>query len=180
MEAQKTIVDQARTVWAIEPRYTEIQFSVKSFYFFHVKGRFTDFKGEIHLDEHDLRGSSVQASIKADSIQTGNRRRDAHLRSADFLDAEKYPVISFESTRVERGRDRDTLRVTGSLMIKGAPKEIVLNVFETDRSRSPQGEEVAYYTATAEVDRIAFGVAYLRGLIGQKVKVTIPSQATRK
>ena len=72
------------------------------------------------------------------------------------------------------------MRVTGALTIKDKSKEIVLDVSEIDRSRSPNGEHVAYYTALAEVDRHDFGLDYLRGLIGRRLKITINVQATRR
>lgn len=180
MEPQRVSADQAHTVWEIEPRYTNVQFRCKSFLFFTVEGRFTDFAGTIHLDEADIRRSVVEMTIKAASVTAGNKRRDARLGSADFLDAQKYPEIHFRSTRVERGRDRDTLRITGTLTIKGTGREIVVDVLETDRSRSPGGEEVAYYTALARLDRFSYGVRSRRGMIGRTIKVIIPTQATRK
>src|SRR5262249_50728518 len=180
MEPQRVSATHSQTIWEIEPRYTSVQFSYKSFFFFTIKGRFTDFAATIFLDEDDIRRSSVEATIKAASINTGNKRRDRHLRSADFLDAEKHPEIGFQSTGVERGRDRDTLRVKGIVTIKGESREVMLDVFETDRSRSPGGEEVAYYTALVELDRVSFGLKYGRGLISRTIKVMIPTQATKK
>src|SRR5262245_50148295 len=108
MEAQRVRSDHPQTIWEIEPRYTSVQFSCKNFFFFTVKGQFTDFAGSIILDEDDVRRSSVETIIKTASIHTAKKSRDKHLRSADFLDTEKYPEIRFQSTSVERGRDRDT------------------------------------------------------------------------
>jgi polyisoprenoid-binding protein YceI len=179
MEPQR-IGSPARTHWIIESKYTTVQFSVKALLFFTVEGGFNDFVGEMVLDESDLRRSSVATTIKAYSITTRSRRRDTHLRSADFMDVEKYPEVLFQSTKVEKGRDRDAIVVTGTLTIKGRSREVVLNVTETDRSRSPQGEEVAYYVAQTKIDRFDFGVTYGRWLIGRTIKVTIQVQATRR
>ncbi len=115
------------------------------------------------LDERDIRRSSVEAALKTASIETGIKRRDAHLRSADFLEIDRYPEIHFQSTKVEPGKDRDTLRITGPLTIKGHSQEIVLDVTEVDRSCSPGGQEVAYYTALVTLDRFDFGVKHMRG-----------------
>jgi polyisoprenoid-binding protein YceI len=101
------------------------------------------------------------------------------LRSADFLEVERYPEIRFQSTRVEKGRDRDALIVTGTLTIKGRSREVVLNVTETDHSRSPHGEEVAYYVAQTTIDRLDFGITQGRGVIGRELKITIQAQASR-
>lgn len=172
--------NQMQTSWVIDPSHTSIEFSVKNFFLFTVKGRLTAFVGTIILDADDICRSCVEATIKAASIDTGSKQRDAHLRSADYLETARYPEIGFQSTKVERGRDRDTLRITGTLTIKGRSQEVVLDVTEVDRSRAPNGQEVAYYTAQGEIDRFNFGVNHLPGLIGRTLKVTINVQAQRQ
>jgi polyisoprenoid-binding protein YceI len=180
MEAPSEIVNHSRALWLIDPTHTTVEFSIKNFFFLTVKGSLTELAGTILLDDKDLRRSSVDATIKAASIATGIQRRDTHLRAADFLEIDRYPEIHFQSTQVEPGRDRDTLRVTGPLTIKGQTREVVLDVTEVDRSCSPSGQEVAYYCALLEIDRFDFGVTHLRGLIGDKVKITINAQALRQ
>jgi polyisoprenoid-binding protein YceI len=106
--------------------------------------------------------------------------RDEHLRGKDFLDAAAYPEIHFQSASVGRGRDRDMLRVNGSLTIKGQSREVALDVTITDRSRSPQGDEILYFAAVAEIDRFDFDVKYARGLIRRTLKVLIQAQATKQ
>src|ERR1044071_8136069 len=116
MEPQKA-ARQADAKWRIDPKYTTVQFSVKLFFLFTVKGSFAEVTGTIERDPSEISRSSVEAAIKSASISTGNRRRDARFRSADFLDVEEHKTIGFKSTKVEKGRDRDTLRVTGTLTI---------------------------------------------------------------
>jgi polyisoprenoid-binding protein YceI len=164
-------------VWQFDPAYTTVEFVVRNLWY-HVKGRFTELEGVIVLDEDDLSRSSVTATIKARSIDTGNKRRDAHLLAPDFLDVEKYPDIVFESTKVQRGRDRDSLDVAGRLTIKDKHVAIALAVNEMDRSRSPNGEEFVYYSATTGLDRHDFGMNYGGGLIGRRLRVTINVQAS--
>jgi polyisoprenoid-binding protein YceI len=171
---------RSQTFWVIEPKYTSFEFSVKNLFFFTVTGKFSDFIGNLVIDDRDIRNSSVDVTIKAPSISTGVARRDNHLRSADFLDVGKHPLISFQSTGVEKGRDRNTLRITGNLSVKGSNKELVLDVEETDHSRSPQGDEVVYFIAQARIDRFDLGVRYGRGFIGRTLKVTVQAQATKK
>jgi polyisoprenoid-binding protein YceI len=175
-----TVRRDTQTVWAIDPAHSAVEFSVKKFFFFIVKGRFTEFAGSIVLDRADIGGSSVEVAIKAASIDTGRKRRDTHLRSKNFLEADLYPDIRFESTKIEPGRDRDTLRLTGSLTIKGKSRELVLEVDELDHSRSPDGEEVNYYGTSTELDRFDFGIGYGRGLIGRLLKISIHVQASRR
>src|SRR5262245_49433280 len=171
--------DSAITVWTIDPQYATVQFSVKML-FLTVKGEFTDFGGKIMLDENDIRRSSVEATINAASINTGVKKRDEHLRTKDFLDVATQPEIRFQSASVGPGRDRDMLRVTGTLTIKGKSRETALDVTITDRSRSPQGDEILYCAVVADIDRIAFGVDYASWLIGRTVKVLIQAQATKR
>jgi polyisoprenoid-binding protein YceI len=179
MQTQRISTD-TQTVWVIDRAHSTVEFSIKNFFFFIVKGCFTDLAGAIVLDQADRGQSSVAVTIKAASIDTGGRLRDTHLRSTDFLEADRFPEIRFQSTKVEPGRDRDTLRITGSLTIKEKSREVVLDVNEVDRSRSPNGEEVAYYSATTEVDRFDFGVNSRRGLIGRTLKIVINVQALRQ
>jgi polyisoprenoid-binding protein YceI len=171
-----TIVSHNRRVWQFDPAYSTVEFVVRNLWY-NVKGRFDVLEGSIVLDEDDIRQSSVTATIKANSIETGNKSRDVHLQAPDFFDVDRFPEIEFKSTKVERGRDRDSLDVEGTLAIKGKRVPIALAVNEMDRSRSPAGEEYVYYSATAELDRFAFGISYGRGLIGRKLKVHINVQA---
>jgi polyisoprenoid-binding protein YceI len=179
MEPQK-VAKQGETVWIIDPKHTTIEFSIRNFFFFTVTGRFTDVTGTAVRDDSDISRSSVEAAVLAASIDTGNKRRDDHLRSKDFLDAERYPDIRFQSASVERGRDRDTFRIPGTLTIRGKSREVVLNVTEVDHSHSPHGEEVAYYGAMIEIDRFDFGINYRRLPVGRKVKISVYVQAVKQ
>ena len=180
MKMQEASENQTRHLWKIDSTHTTIEFAVKNLFFFTVRGRFTGIAGNILLDEDELGRSSVEAFIKAESIDTGSRRRDAHLCSSDFLNVGEYPEIRFQSTKVEKGRDRDTIRVTGELTIAGKSREMDIEVTEVERSRSPQGEEVAYYSFLKKIDRHDFGVSYGRMIIGRTVAVTIHLQAVRR
>jgi polyisoprenoid-binding protein YceI len=176
MQTQKTGTIRPSRVWRFDPAYTTVEFSVRNFWYT-VRGRFRTLEGSMVLDESEISRSSVRARINAASIDTGNKRRDAHLQTADFLDAGKFPDIEFQSTRVARGKDRDSLELEGTLMFKGKTRAITLLVNEMDRSRSPRGEDFVYYSATTELDRFDLGIKYGRGIIGRKVKVTINVQA---
>lgn len=163
--------------WSFDPAYSTVEFRVRNLWYT-VRGRFHTLEGWIDLDETDVNRSCVSATIKTSSIDTGNKRRDAHLRSPEFFDVERFPEIEFTSTNVKRGQDRDSLDLEGTLTFKGQSKRIALAVNEMDRSRSPRGEEFIYYSATTELDRCDLGISYGRGIIGRKVKITINVQAT--
>src|SRR5262245_23888011 len=91
--------DDNMNTWSFDPAYTTVEFVIRNLWF-KVKGRFLDLEGTIVLDEDDISRSSVTATIKVDSIETGNQRRDAHLRARDFFDVERFPDIEFKSTSV--------------------------------------------------------------------------------
>ena len=166
-------------IWRFDPAYTTVEFSIRNLWF-KVKGRFKELEGAIVLDEVDVSRSSVTATIKASSIDTANKRRDGHLILQTFFDAENFPVIEFRSTRIERGKDRDSLDLEGELTIKNKTVPIALAVNEMDRSRSPRGEEFVYYSATTELDRRAFGINYGPGIIGRRLLVNINVQASKQ
>lgn len=163
-------------VWCFDPAYTTVEFKIRNLWY-QVKGHFKVVEGAIELDEGDVNQSSITATIKANSICTGNKKRDAHLLLRDFFDVENFPDIEFTSAKVQRGKDRDSLDVDGKLTIKNKSVPIALAVNEMDRSRSPKGEDFIYYSATTELDRFDFGINYGRGLIGRRLKVTINVQA---
>ena len=180
MQAHKQIAgNESRGIWRFDPSHTVVEFSVRNL-FFTVKGKLSTLEGSIFLDENDITKSSVTAAIRANSIETGMPRRDSHLRSSDFLDASNHPLIQFESSSVGPGRDRDSISVKGLLSIRGKSSEVELEVSEVDRSKSPRGEEVIYYCATAEVDRSRLRIRYGLGVIGRKLKVVINVQASKE
>ena len=172
-----TIDRESRRVWKFDPNYTTVEFVVRNLWY-NVKGRFGVVHGAIDLDEDDISRSTVTATIKANTIDTKNKQRDAHLLQRDFLDVENFPEIEFKSTSVRRGKDRDALELNGTLTVKDKSVPIFLAVNEMDRSRAPSGEEFVYYSATTELDRFAFGISYGRGIIGGRLKVTINVQAS--
>lgn len=176
MQVQKQ--SDGRSVWQLDKEHSSVEFSVKKLFFLTVRGKLTNLDGEIVLDEETLSGSSVAATIKAASVNTGNKRRDTQLRN-EFLDTTNYPTIHFQSAEVGRGRDRDMLTVKGALTIRDKSNQVVLDVTEVDRSKSPNGGEVIYYVAEAEVNRFDFGINAWRGVIGRKLKVVINVQANR-
>lgn len=179
MQPQKQKSSGRQSVWIFDPSHTTVEFGIKNLFFFTVKGHLSALAGTIVLDEADITRSSVVATISADSITTGSKGRDKHLRSRHFLDAGNYPNILFQSSSVGPGDDRDMLRVKGLLTVAGKSGLVELAVSEVDRSRSPQGEEVIYYCATTELDRFDFGIRYGRGVIGRSMKVTINVQASQ-
>ena len=113
---------QTRSTWKIDPSHSLVEFSVRHMMVSTVKGRFAEVQGTIVDVADDPTQSSVEVSIPAASITTSDPQRDAHLRSADFFDAEQFPTITFKSRRIEGSRDQFTL--VGDLTIRGVTREV--------------------------------------------------------
>jgi polyisoprenoid-binding protein YceI len=151
-----------------------------------VKGRFTGVGGTIRCtDEADPSRSSVEAEIDASSISTDDEQRDAHLRSADFLDAESYPKITFKSARVE-ARSKEELRVVGELTVHGITRELTLETTFNGRGKNPWGQEVAGFSAETTINRKDFGLTWNAALesggllVGDKLEIRIEVQAMKQ
>jgi polyisoprenoid-binding protein YceI len=129
------------TTWQIDPAHTTVEFAVKHMMFTTVRGRFKDVKGTIEADEQNPDRSTVNVEIATASIDTGSADRDTHLRSADFLDVENHPTITFRSKRVEgaQKKEGDQFRVTGDLTIRGTTKEITLDCVYAGCSMKDEG-----------------------------------------
>src|SRR5215217_8213610 len=140
MQTQTTGAIPHQSVWRFDPAYSTVEFSIRNLSYT-VHGRFQTLEGAILCDGDDITSSIVTATTKTASLDTGNKRRDAHLCSKQFLDAESFPNIEFRSVRVTRGRDRDSLNLEGQLTIRGNTRAVKLDVNEMERSRSPAGEE---------------------------------------
>lgn len=173
------------SIWAIDPAHSEVGFSVRHMMVSSTRGRFADVKGTIVLDEQDLSRSSVEAEIGVASIDTREERRDAHLRSGDFFDAEQWPTITFRSTKVEPlGRDR--ARVTGDLTIRDVTRQVTFEAELNGRGRTPWGTEVAGFSADLKLNRKDYGLTYNVALetggflVGDEVKIHLDVEAGKQ
>src|SRR5215210_5247972 len=115
MSAIATSVVVPTGTWTVDPAHSKVGFAVKHMGIATVRGEFTDFEGTLEIAE-DLASAKAYGTVKAASVDTNEPQRDAHLRSADFFDAETYPELAFESTRVE-AIDEDTYRIVGNLTL---------------------------------------------------------------
>jgi len=173
------------TVWQIDPKHTLVEFAVAYLALTTVKGRFTGVSGTIRANEADPARSSVEVEIDAASLETSEGRRDSHLRSADFLDVERFPTITFTSTRVE-GAGPDRLLVHGDLTIRGLTHAVVLDTHINGRSRNLDGFEVAGFTAQTQIRRQDFGLTWNQTLetggvmVGDTVSLQLEVQAIRQ
>ena len=165
------------TTWKIDPAHSSVEFAVKHMMITTVKGRFTDVTGDIQFDEGDPTGSRADIRITAASIDTREAQRDAHLRSADFFDVDKFPTLEFRSTRIEGGPDE--FDMAGKLTIHGVTRPLTLKVTHEGHGKDPWGGERAGYSATTAIKRSDFGLNWNAALetggflVGDTVKITL-------
>lgn len=175
------------TTWTIDASHSAAEFSAKHMMITTVKGRIADVRGAITLDEANLGNSSVAVELAAASIDTRSEQRDAHLRSADFLDADRFPTIVFRSRRIEGAKlaEGDGFRVVGDLTIHGVTREVALDATYEGRGRDPWGGERVSFSATTKIDRREFGLTWNAALeaggvlVSNDIRIQLEVQAVR-
>ena len=165
------------STWAIDPSHSQVGFSIRHF-FSKVPGSFTKYSGTIVYDPEKPTASTVKAEIEATSISTNNERRDNHLRSEDFFYVEKFPTITFESTKVTSVGD-GKLMVEGNLTMRGVTKPATLDVTFLGAGPGMQGEQRAGFEAVTKVNRKDFNILWNKALdhggtmLGDDVEIRI-------
>ena len=164
--------------YAIDPAHSFANFAVKHLLVSTVHGRFSELSGTVSYDEKDPSKSSVVAVIKTSTVNTDNQKRDTHLRSADFFEAEKYPEIRFESTKVE-GTGNGELKVTGNLTMKGVTRQITLPV--TLAKAEANGKVRIGVETAIQLNRFDYNVSYdpTGATVGKEIKIDINLEAVR-
>jgi polyisoprenoid-binding protein YceI len=172
----------ATSTWSIDPAHSVAEFKVKHMMISNVKGQFTGVAGTLRLDESDLTQSQIEATIDASSIATGEAQRDAHLKSADFFDVEKFSTLAFRSTRIRRTGDGG-LAVEGDLTIHGVTRGVVFAVEgPTAPAKDPWGNTRIGIAATTRINRKDFGLTWNAALetggilVGEEVTITLDVQ----
>jgi polyisoprenoid-binding protein YceI len=166
---------QDKDTWQLDPPHSSAQFSVRHLGVSTVRGAFTNVSGTVHYDAANPGKASIQATIESASVDTRVEMRDNDLRSPRFLDAQKYPTITFQSKKVEAALE-GKLKVTGDLTIHGMTKEVVLDVDgPTPPIKDPMGKDRlrAGASATTKINRNDFGVGGLPGIVGDDITITL-------
>ncbi len=170
------------TTWTIDPAHSTCGFAVKHLVVSTVRGTFGSCTGTIRLDDQDLTKSTVEATADVKSIDTRNETRDNDLRSPNFFDAEKYPTITFKSTKVQKAGDGQ-LKVTGDLTMKGITKPVTWDVTYSPMAvKGFKGELRRGFTAVTQIDRKEFGLTYSKAIeagpvVGDTVKLEVDAEA---
>jgi polyisoprenoid-binding protein YceI len=172
----------ATETWGFDFVHSSVHFSVRHLMVSRVHGRFARWEGEFVFDEADPSRSRVSVRIDASSVETREQDRDAHLRSADFLDVERHPYITFASTSVSAPGDGQ-FNVTGILTIRGTARPVLMRVEYAGRAKDPWGGERAGFVARTSIDRKDFGLTWNKALeaggvlVGDRVEIEIDIEA---
>ncbi len=163
----------------LDTAHTRIGFTARAAMISKVCGQFDAFEGSARLDGDVPSRSSVRLTIRSTSVQTRNRKRDDHLRGADFLAAADHPTITFASTHVEQ-IEGAAFKVTGDLTIRGTTRPVTVTFRLTDADQGPRAARRVRFTGTAAVSRKDWGVSGAAGLVGDKVTLTFDVTAIRR
>jgi len=171
--------------YAIDAAHATAQFSVRHLMVSNVKGTFGKFSGTATWDPANLAAAKLEATIEVASVNTNQPKRDAHLRSADFFDADMFPTMTFKSTRFHKSGSQ--LKMTGQLTIKAATREVTFDIDgPTDEIKDPRGLFRRGASATATINRKDFGLTYNAlmeaggAVVGDEVKILLEAELVRK
>jgi len=176
-----TATATALKTYQIDPAHSEAAFQVRHL-ITKVRGHFADFAGTITFASDDAKNSSVAFAIQTKSVDTNQPQRDEHLRSADFFDVEKFPLLTFKSTSVAV-RDDNQFDVTGELTIRDVTKTIVLPVSYLGAAKDPWGADKVAFETEITLNRKDYGLNWNAALeaggflVGDEVKVSLSIQA---
>ena len=166
------------TTYAVDAAHSQVGFAVKHMMFSTVRGNFRGFEGTIVVDNDNPANSTVNVTIDASSITTGDEKRDEHLRSADFFEAETYPTITFKSTSIDF-KDAEDFTINGELTMHGVTQPVKIKAEQTGEGTNPWGTDVAGFEGSAKINRKDFGLnwnaALEKGgvLVGEDIKISL-------
>ncbi len=161
-------------VYKIDTAHSGVRFEINHF-FNAVPGTFGNFEGEVHYDTANPEQSKAVATVYVDSVDTNNDKRDDHLKNEDFFTAEKYPKITFESTKWEKVGEKN-YQVTGNLTMLGETNPVTLDVELLGFGEGRNGTKISGWKGTTEIDRRDWGMKGFNPPVGNKVDVTVSIQ----
>jgi polyisoprenoid-binding protein YceI len=180
-----TATPRSASTWDFDPAHSSLGFTVRHLVISRVRGRFARWAGTLVLDDAQPERSRVEMRAETASIDTHEPQRDAHLRSADFFDSDRYPVITFTSTHIEKAGEQ-RYQVTGDLTIAGVTRPVRLEVEALGRTRDPWGSERTGFSGRTAIDRRDFGLVWNQALetggvvVGDKVEIEIEVEAIKR
>lgn len=148
-----------QTQWKVDPYHSSLNFNIAHSGISIVNGKFLEYKGTLITEGEALKGAKFDFTVKVNSINTNVEKRDNHLRSADFFEVEKYPNMTFKSTKIEKTKQKDHYKLYGKLTIKDVTKEVVFDVHYGGTVKSDQGEKLGMKAETT-INRFDFNVDF--------------------
>lgn len=187
MAASSAVTTEVPT-WQLDPAHSSVEFSVKHMMMTTVRGRFKDVQATLTGDRDHADKAGVEATIAVASIDTGVADRDAHLRGPDFFDAERFPHITFRSTRVVNPpkNEGDRFQVVGEMMIRDTAMEVTFDCEYEGRGTDPWGKTRAGFSFETEIDRREWGLKWNQALetggvlVGNRVRIEGEVQFVRQ
>jgi polyisoprenoid-binding protein YceI len=176
-------IAEIATRWQLDPAHSTVEFGVRHLMISTVKGRFGDIAGEVTINPDNPADATAEVTIQTASIDTRQEQRDAHLRSADFFDADKWPTITFRGNRVEGNTDSE-FKLFGDLTIRGVTRPVVLQVTKEGEGSDPWGGVRAAFSATGRIDRRDYGLTWNQALetggfvVGDEIKISVDAEFT--
>ena len=184
LQTERGMVRVPAGTWRVDPAHSSVGFEVKHLMIATVRGHFSEFDGIIEAAEDDPSNSRVHGWVNVASIDTGNADRDAHLRSPDFFDADRYPRMSFESTRIHHV-EGGTYRMAGDLTVKDLTREVEADATVEGAAEDPWGNQRVGVSMRGSLDRTDFGLTWQQAmasgamLVGEEVKIQVDMSAIR-
>jgi polyisoprenoid-binding protein YceI len=173
------------STWTVDPTHSEIGFAVRHLMISTVRGRFGGVTGSVVADEANPTKAKIDISVDVTTVDTRTEQRDAHLRSADFFDVEKFPTMHFVGTEVD-GDVTGDFKVTGNLTIRGVIRPVTLDVTSEGSVRDPWGNDRVGFSAKGKLSRADYGLTYNQALeaggvvIGDEIKLSIDVELVRQ
>jgi polyisoprenoid-binding protein YceI len=175
-----------KTVYSIDPAHSSAQFTIRHLMISNVRGDFKSVKGTVVYDAENPAASTIEAEIDVNSLNTRDENRDTHVKSAEFFNVEKYPSITFKSSKIERDGEGE-FKITGGLTILGVTKEVVLKVEgPSDEAKDPWGNLRIGASATTKIKRSDFGLTWNAALetggvmLGDEVKIELDVELVKQ
>lgn len=147
------------TQWQLDPTHSQVQFKIKHLMISKVTGEFKKFAATVTTEDDDFSTAKIQFNADISSISTSNEQRDAHLRGADFFEADAHPELHFESKRVEK-IDEENYKLYGDLTIRGITKKIILDVVYSGIIQDPWGNTRVGFEVSGKINRKDFGISF--------------------
>ena len=165
--------------YQIDPIHSSVLFRIKHLAISNVYGRFIDFKGTLIIDQEDPAKNSIEAYVAAHSIDTDTPKRDDHLQSPDFLNVNKFPMVSFRSQSWKK-IDKDIFEVTGDLTLHGVTRPLTVKLEQTGSGKDPWGGYRIGFETSFSIKRNDFKMGKMHDSVGGTVYITVSIEAVRK